>query len=155
MAFVNTEDIIGSAALVEAYLTGSITEFADNRILKMRPNAFSSYPNLTRIILPNVKVIPNVAFNSSNALAFVDLGSAEHIDTYNFGRSLTTLIIRTPTVCKFLSSGNDLTNCTIYVPRTLGDGSDGPAAYAAATNWSAYADQIRAIEDYPEITGGL
>ena len=36
----------------------------------------------------------------------------------------------------------------IYVPAAMVD------AYKSATNWSAYADQIRAIEDYPEITGG-
>lgn len=36
----------------------------------------------------------------------------------------------------------------IYVPSAMVD------AYKSATNWSAYADQIRAIEDYPEITGG-
>lgn len=35
----------------------------------------------------------------------------------------------------------------IYVPSTLVD------QYKSATNWSAYASQIRAIEDYPEITG--
>ena len=36
----------------------------------------------------------------------------------------------------------------IYVPAAMVD------AYKSATNWSAYADQIRAIEDDPEITGG-
>ena len=36
----------------------------------------------------------------------------------------------------------------IYVPAALVD------SYKAATNWSVYADQIRAIEDYPDITGG-
>lgn len=36
----------------------------------------------------------------------------------------------------------------IYVPAALVD------SYKAATNWSTYASQIRAIEDYPEITGG-
>jgi hypothetical protein len=36
----------------------------------------------------------------------------------------------------------------IYVPATLVD------TYKAGTNWSTHADQIRAIEDYPEITGG-
>lgn len=35
----------------------------------------------------------------------------------------------------------------IYVPASMVD------AYKAATNWSTYADQIRAIEDYPEIVG--
>lgn len=34
----------------------------------------------------------------------------------------------------------------IYVPSALVED------YKAATNWSTYADQIRAIEDYPEIT---
>jgi hypothetical protein len=36
----------------------------------------------------------------------------------------------------------------IYVPRALVD------SYKSATNWSTYANQIRAIEDYPDITGG-
>ena len=36
----------------------------------------------------------------------------------------------------------------IYVPAALVD------SYKAAGNWQYYADQIRAIEDYPEITGG-
>ena len=36
----------------------------------------------------------------------------------------------------------------IYVPASMVN------AYKVATNWSKYADQIRAIEDYPEITGG-
>ena len=36
----------------------------------------------------------------------------------------------------------------IYVPAALVDN------YKAATNWSTYANQIRAIEDYPEICGG-
>lgn len=35
----------------------------------------------------------------------------------------------------------------IYVPQSLVD------QYKAATNWATYANQIRAIEDYPEITG--
>lgn len=36
----------------------------------------------------------------------------------------------------------------IYVPAALVE------EYKAATNWSTYADRIRAIEDYPDITGG-
>ena len=36
----------------------------------------------------------------------------------------------------------------IYVPRALVN------EYKNATNWTVYADYIRAIEDYPEITGG-
>ena len=36
----------------------------------------------------------------------------------------------------------------IYVPRALVN------EYKNATNWTVYADYIRAIEDYPDITGG-
>ena len=36
----------------------------------------------------------------------------------------------------------------VYVPSALVN------SYKSATNWSTYADQIRAIEDYPDITGG-
>ena len=36
----------------------------------------------------------------------------------------------------------------IYVPRALVN------EYKKATNWTVYADYIRAIEDYPDITGG-
>ena len=36
----------------------------------------------------------------------------------------------------------------IYVPAALVD------SYKAASNWSTYANQIRAIEDYPDICGG-
>ena len=36
----------------------------------------------------------------------------------------------------------------IYVPRALVED------YKVATNWSTFADRIRAIEDYPEICGG-
>ena len=44
-------------------------------------------------------------------------------------------------------TGTPIANGTgyIYVPRDLVD------KYKAATNWSVYADQFRAIEDYPDI----
>lgn len=39
--------------------------------------------------------------------------------------------------------------CQFYVSTSLVE------TYKSATNWSTYAEQIRAIEDYPEITGGI
>ena len=35
----------------------------------------------------------------------------------------------------------------VYVPKSL------EAAFKVATNWSTYAGQIRAIEDYPSVCG--
>lgn len=64
-----------------------------------------------------------------------------------------TLIIRTETVPTItttnLFAGTKIESGTryIYVPRSLVD------SYKAASGWSTYAEQIRAIEDYPDITG--
>ena len=37
--------------------------------------------------------------------------------------------------------------CYVYVPKEL------EATFKVASNWSTYASQIRAIEDYPDICG--
>ena len=59
------------------------------------------------------------------------------------------MIIRSDTVCT-LNSTNAFTGTPyIYVPSALVN------SYKTATNWSSYAAQIRAIEDYPEICGGV
>lgn len=69
--------------------------------------------------------------------------------------SLETLILRYEGGVVALQNVNSLTGTPVeagtgyvYVPAALVD------SYKAATNWATYADQIRAIEDYPEITGG-
>ena len=68
-------------------------------------------------------------------------------------QSLNTLILRRSDDICYMNSPTQVFNGTpiasgtgyIYVPAALVD------KYKAATNWSVYADQIRAIEDYPEI----
>ena len=85
---------------------------------------------------------------------------------FNGCRSLEALILRANTVAS-LANTNAFTNCYrilgtkntgfnpsgekigfIYVPSALVED------YKVATNWSNFATQFRAIEDYPEITGG-
>lgn len=101
-------------------------------------------------------------------LLFADLPKVTSISSsaFNGCRSLTTLILRSQTMVT-LANTNAFTNCYrilgtkntgynptgekcgwIYVPSALKD------QYAQATNWSTFASQFRAIEDYPEITGG-
>lgn len=103
--------------------------------------------------------LPSSTFNGCTKLKTADF---RHIDlTSGIAANalkcinLDTLIIRnTDGVPKLVSSGlsgaTKIVNGTgyIYVPAEMVE------AYKAATNWSTYADQIRAIEDYPEITGG-
>lgn len=98
-------------------------------------------------------------FEGCNGLKKIDLF---HITTQGIGnfalscKNLQTLIIRNtdfvPSVqtrsfgdfASQLEAGKGY----IYVPASMVE------LYKAATNWSTHADQIRAIEDYPEITGG-
>lgn len=69
--------------------------------------------------------------------------------------ALETLILRGDTTVTTLGATSAFTGTPIesgtgyiYVPSALLDD------YKDETNWATYADQFRAIEDYPEITGG-
>jgi hypothetical protein len=102
--------------------------------------SFYGCANLTKMEFNRVGTIATNAFNGCTKLATLILRSG----------SLVTLGGTSAfTGTKIAGSGG-----YIYVPKTLDDGSDGVATYKAATNWSTYASKFRAIEDYPEITGG-
>lgn len=119
---------------------------------------YSFYNNraLETIYIPLATEIGKSAVYGCNALAAIDLPSAVTIDEKAFNKCsvLTAVILRSTSMCE-LSNTNAFTETPIatgsgyiYVPSALVE------TYAAGTNWSVYADQIRAIEDYPDITGG-
>lgn len=75
--------------------------------------------------------------------------------TFSGCSSLDTLILRSPQMWSLANATNIFTNTPIangtgyiYVPKALIE------QYKVATNWVTYANQFRAIEDYPEICGG-
>ena len=117
--------------------------------------AFTS-SGIYTILLPKLKEVSSFMFNYSTVLTMVDLGAATRINGAAFSNcsDLTTLIIRTNSVCAlaystvFNSTPINKKTGYIYVPSALVE------SYKAATNWSTFASQFRAIEDYPEITGG-
>lgn len=94
------------------------------------------------------------------SLKLIDLPKLSSIGTNEFAKcnALVALILRGGTICALLSSGA-LNNTPIasgtgyiYVPSALLD------SYKAATNWSTYAAQFRALEDYTvdgTVTGEL
>jgi len=141
-------------------------------------HAFDMCTTLNTVYAPKVESIASYAFNqcfgmdtvelpalegaiSSNAfyncsMTRADFGAPTSIASSAFGRcsKMTALILRTDSLVT-LSATSAFTSSAIangtgyvYVPSALVD------TYKAATNWSTYAGQIRAIEDYPEITGG-
>ena len=111
--------------------------------------------SLTALNMPSLKTLGTQSVRNCKKLAKVDLASATSIGALSFDSCalLNALIIRTANICT-LGNINALTNTPIasgtgyiYVPATLVD------SYKAAANWSTYATQFRAIEDYPDICG--
>ena len=101
--------------------------------------------------------ISSYTFQNCTSLKKVDLHRVGTIGTYAFigATKFDTLIIRTDTV-PTLGGTNAFKNTKIksggtgyiYVKSELLD------AFKSETNWSTFASQFRAIEDYPDICGG-
>lgn len=223
--FINTIDELGDDVVIDSIITRSITEFKDNRIVKVRGYAFSNCTALTTVDLPNVTTIDAGVFYGCNALTNVELPNTANIGgeafrdckslteltfpnltaisgngifkgctslkkavfpvlagaassgsygqilfsgctaltTVDFGvtqsvcgyqafqgcTALTALILRGSNVASFASDNQTISATPIasgagyiYVPRALVE------SYKVATNWSTYADQFRALEDY-------
>ena len=117
---------------------------------------FAESTGLVEIALPKLTTIANASFNRCTSLVKADFAIASSIGTSVFyGNSkFTTLILRrTAGVCT-LAGTNSLTGTPIasgtgyiYIPAAL------MASYETASQWSTYANQFRAIEDYPDICG--
>lgn len=117
---------------------------------------FASCEALTSVNAPNATGANNYSFQDTTALEKLDLLGTGTFGSYSFRRSgITALIIRNNTSkLSKLSSTNAFSDCPI------GNGTgyiyfykEYVEKYKAATGWSNYAEQIRAIEDYPEICG--
>ena len=111
---------------------------------------------LVSINIPSLTELGTYAFQSCSVIEKIDLPLVESIGNYSFRytKKLKTLILRYEGVVAAkgsgIFSGSSISSSTgyIYVPKALID------SYKTATNWATYANQFRAIEDYPEITGG-
>ena len=117
---------------------------------------------MTTADVRNASSISTYAFYGCSKLKELEFNRASSIaaNAFNGCTNLATLILRRGSLVT-LSATSAFTGTKIagtggyiYVPKTLDDGSDGVAAYQAASNWSTYSSKFRAIEDYPEICGG-
>lgn len=117
--------------------------------------AFNSCTAITEAYAPMVRTIGTQGFYFCSRLTKMDFQCLESLGQHGFSQTkLETLIIRKiDGVCTLVNTNAFLNSPIvkgtgyIYVPAALVD------SYKAATNWSTYADQIRAIEDYPDICG--
>ena len=123
-------------------------------------SAFRACSALTTVDFPVATSIETSAFQNCNALTTVDFPVATSIGTSAFRScsALKSLLLRNNKVCT-LSNTNTFNSTPIssgtgyiYVPSELIE------QYKTANNWSTYASQFRALEDYTvdgTITGEL
>lgn len=118
--------------------------------------AFTGCSALTEVCFPLVNDRIIYTFAECTSLAKADFPSVGSIGSETFIRctALNALILRADKVCTLghinSFNGTPIASGTgyIYVPSALVD------SYKEASNWSTFAAQIRAIEDYPDICGG-
>ena len=136
-----------------SFMTCAALKKIDMPQLKViEPDAFNSCTALCDVNVPNAEEIMPNAFRTCSALERLDLHSAVCIGKNALAvTGLHTLILRSATMCT-ASTGAPLGNTPIskgtgyiYVPAALIED------YKVAANWSTYANQFRAIEDYPDV----
>lgn len=153
---------IGSSAFQNCK---KLTDINMSKVTAISGNAFFS-TGLTMVHAPLATTVDSSAFAGCTNLTLVDLSVRTSIGANAFQNcnSLVTVILRSSTMCTLVNvnafTGNwsggygPIYNGTgyIYVPRALVD------SYKVATNWSTYATQFRALEDYTvdgTVTGDL
>lgn len=156
---------IGNSAFYSCHSLPSV-DFPS--VLSIGKQAFYGCNMLTSANFPLATTIGNYAFYSCGELTSVDFSSVTNITDYAFldCYSLVKLVLRNDTICT-LSNSSVFNKCYhlhgtvhavynstglkdgyIYVPRALLSDDDATKDYRRATNWSEFATQFRALEDY-------
>jgi hypothetical protein len=127
------------------------------KVTSVGDEVFANTGNISRARFPAMVKITGRSFKNCYIHTF-DFPVLESIDgqyAFYYAPGVTELILRNANKICTLASSASLSSTPIsrgtgyiYVPRALIED------YKAATNWSTYADQFRAIEDYPDICGG-
>lgn len=143
-----------SGYLYTQLIDGSITEYADDELTTVGKYAFNGCSELTKVELNATTSIGEAAFQNCSALTWADFAAASNIGSmafYNVNTLLALILRVEDAMCTLGSvalSGSGISSKGtgyVYVPSALLD------SYKAASNWSSFADRIRAIEDYPEV----
>lgn len=139
------------------YYCTAMTQFDAPAVKTLNSYAFYNCSALTDINFPLATSIPQNCFYSCGVIKKADFGAAKSIAASGLAycSALEALILRrSDAICTLANTTNALKETPIeggtgyvYVPASL------LSAYQSASNWSTYAAQFRAIEDYPEICG--
>lgn len=169
---------------IAQFIENKITNFSNEELTAISDYGLAGKDNIQSLYIPNVVSVGGYAFDGCETITemhfekhitfksekrpYMALRGAQNAVKIEFNDGFTismshvfynmtnlkAVIIRGNNVSQLnygnAFNGSSIANGTgyIYVPAVLVD------QYKAATNWVTFADQIRAIEDYPEITGG-
>lgn len=130
----------------------ALTSVSFAAVTDIATSAFNGCTGLVSISFPVLESIGSYAFNNCTRLPEADFPNLKSIAAGGFygTRALERLVIRSATVCtladKSAFQSSAIANGTgyIYVPDGLTD------SYKAATNWSAYASQIKPLSELNE-----
>lgn len=146
---VSAEDLSGITAIrnYAFYGCSDLTGVTiPDSVTSIRPYAFYDCKKLTSITFPdNVTSIMDRSFSGCTGLTSLTIGnSVTSIETYAFSRCSSVILIictaTTPPEIQSTTFNNVPATCVIKVP------AESVSAYKAATNWSARADYIQAIQ---------
>lgn len=151
----------GGEDTLRAWLLNTLTEININDEIQFGSKRLYC-SSLVKFSAPNLSgACGGFVFYGCGRLRYIDIGKATSLDINAIGglHSIETIIMRKSDAV--VSLNNKFVNnqsitkedydyfCYFYVPKALIED------YKVATNWSNYANRFRAIEDYPEITGGV
>jgi hypothetical protein len=152
----------GGEDTLRSLLTNTLTELVIYDAVSLAGfRVPTSCTKLLKFVAPNISDIDNYGLYGAAKLQYIDLGRISKLNHLgiNGKHYIDVLILRgyevvplsgkiTNSKC-FNEGGFEGHYTYIYVPKVLIED------YKVATNWSNYANRFRAIEDYPEITGGV
>ena len=156
----------------------SLTSVNCPKVTQIDDSGFSNCRSLTSVDFPNVEYINYAVFSSCFLLTSVNFHNEIKINSSAFSGcySLKSVILRSETMCTLYHTSAFNNCCYIlgevhktynptgakdgyfYVPKALLSDDDATKDYRRATNWSTFATQFRALEDYTvdgTITGEL
>lgn len=157
---INAIESGGGEDTLRALLTNTLIEYTIVDEFTLNDTRLSA-SNLKRFSAPNLLSIGNFSLYGCRTLNYADLGRISSLNPslLNGIHTVATVILRNANSvvaltgvffnCNSILKDDYSVYCYFYVPKALIED------YKVATNWSNYANRFRAIEDYPEITGGV
>lgn len=148
-----TDDGFNATTGVFSYCS-AMTEVNVPLLASVPSNTFQYCSALENVVLPRATSVGSNAFQGCSNLKKLDIGGAVTAMSSSFLQTTSKLealilrgVTRVPTITSSTFSSTRIANgnAYVYVPQSL------EATFKVASNWSTYANQIRAIEDYPDI----